>query len=169
MNSFPSKKLAAKERSKVIRLDARSHRAVSETIVVRPAHSFASTFLARCEQQRIWARTFSPREKGPGDLGLSVHHAAGERVSRSRLAAMLWDRTPDAQAHSSFRQALHELSLAMGPLANELISADRETVKLNSQFVLDRRDRHAGSGNDVGRFALGVSCQHFALANSSKG
>jgi DNA-binding SARP family transcriptional activator/Tfp pilus assembly protein PilF len=59
---------------------------------------------------------------------------AGERVSRARLAAMLWDRTPDAQARSSFRQALHELLLAMGPLANELISADRETVKLNTNL-----------------------------------
>ena len=42
--------------------------------------------------------------------------------------------TPEPQAHSSFRQALHELSLAMGPLGNELISADRETVQLNSNF-----------------------------------
>jgi DNA-binding SARP family transcriptional activator/Tfp pilus assembly protein PilF len=60
--------------------------------------------------------------------------AAGERASRSRLAAMLWDRGPDTQARSSFRHALHELSLAMGPLANELILADRETVTLNASL-----------------------------------
>jgi DNA-binding SARP family transcriptional activator/Flp pilus assembly protein TadD len=59
---------------------------------------------------------------------------AGERASRARLAAMLWDRTPDVQARSSFRQALHELLFAMGPLADELISADRETVKLNANL-----------------------------------
>jgi DNA-binding SARP family transcriptional activator/TolB-like protein/Tfp pilus assembly protein PilF len=59
---------------------------------------------------------------------------AGEKASRTRLATMLWDRTPDAQARSSFRGALHEISLAMGPLANELISADRETVKLNANL-----------------------------------
>ena len=47
---------------------------------------------------------------------------SGGRASRSRLAGMLWDRASDAQARSSFRGALHELSLAMGPLANELIS-----------------------------------------------
>jgi len=47
---------------------------------------------------------------------------------------MLWDRAPDTQARSSFRQALHELLLAMGPLANELISADRETIKLNANL-----------------------------------
>lgn len=58
---------------------------------------------------------------------------SGGRVSRSRLASMLWDRASDAQARSSFRGALHELSLAMGPLADELISADRETVRLNAK------------------------------------
>ena len=59
---------------------------------------------------------------------------AGQRVSRARLTAMLWDRTPDVQARSSFRQALHELLLAMGPLASELILADRETVKLSTKL-----------------------------------
>ena len=59
---------------------------------------------------------------------------AGQRIPRARLAAMLWDRAPDTQARSSFRQALHELLLAMGPLANELISADRETIKLNANL-----------------------------------
>ena len=58
---------------------------------------------------------------------------AGGRAARSRLAGMLWDRASDAQARSSFRGALHELSLAMGPLADELISADRETVRLNAK------------------------------------
>jgi DNA-binding SARP family transcriptional activator/Tfp pilus assembly protein PilF len=78
----------------------------------------------------------------------------GERVSRSRLASMLWDRTPDAQARSSFRQALHELSLAMGPLWNELISSDRETLKLNSNLCwID---------------ASAVLATNTALANSSR-
>ena len=43
MNSFPSKKLAAKERSKVIKLDlGRTHEAGQEHIPA--AHSCASTF-----------------------------------------------------------------------------------------------------------------------------
>ena len=63
-----------------------------------------------------------------GYLALS----AGERTSRARLASMLWDRTPEAQARSSFRQALHEVCSAMGALADELISADRDTIKLNT-------------------------------------
>jgi DNA-binding SARP family transcriptional activator len=60
--------------------------------------------------------------------------AAGERVSRGRLAAMLWDRVPDAQARASFRQALRQLSAAMGALAHELLSVDRETVSLSKDL-----------------------------------
>ena len=59
--------------------------------------------------------------------------AAGERVARSRLAAMLWDRVPDFQARASFRQAYRELVVAFGPLATELISADRDTIVLNTR------------------------------------
>lgn len=58
--------------------------------------------------------------------------ASGQRVARNRLAAMLWDRVPDFQARASFRQAYRELVVAFGPLAKELISADRETILLNS-------------------------------------
>jgi DNA-binding SARP family transcriptional activator/TolB-like protein len=57
--------------------------------------------------------------------------AAGTRVPRGRLAAMLWDRVPDFQARASFRQAFRELTVALGPLADELISSDRETVRLD--------------------------------------
>ena len=58
--------------------------------------------------------------------------AGGERVPRSRIASMLWDRVPDAHARTSLRQALRELASAMGPLADELILADRDTVALNA-------------------------------------
>jgi DNA-binding SARP family transcriptional activator len=60
--------------------------------------------------------------------------AAGTRVPRSRLAAMLWDRVPDFQARASFRQAFRELIVALGPLADELISSDRETVWLDTNL-----------------------------------
>jgi DNA-binding SARP family transcriptional activator/TolB-like protein len=55
----------------------------------------------------------------------------GEAVSRHRLAAMLWDRVPDAQAATSCRQALRELTRAMGPLARELIRGERTTISLD--------------------------------------
>src|ERR1041385_2885091 len=54
--------------------------------------------------------------------------ASGKRVARSRLAAMLWDRVPEFQARASFRQSFRELIVAFGPLAKDIISADRETI-----------------------------------------
>lgn len=60
--------------------------------------------------------------------------AAGKRVPRARLATMLWDRVPSAQARTSFRQALREISTAFGPLAGELILGDRETLRLNTSL-----------------------------------
>jgi DNA-binding SARP family transcriptional activator len=59
---------------------------------------------------------------------------AGERVARNRLSALLWDRVTDRQARSSLRQALLELSTAMGQLASELISADVDTVMLEPRL-----------------------------------
>jgi len=127
------KKLAAKERSKVIRLDVgraldSGHERGSGRPLVR-IHLLGSMRATTYLGDDILPRG----KKARAILGyLSV--TPGERVSRARLAAMLWDRAPDAQARSSFRQALHELSLAVGPLADELISADRETVKLNANL-----------------------------------
>jgi DNA-binding SARP family transcriptional activator/Tfp pilus assembly protein PilF len=60
--------------------------------------------------------------------------APGERIPRARLAALLWDRVPDEQARKSFRQSLRELTGAMGSLATELISATRETVRLDTNL-----------------------------------
>jgi DNA-binding SARP family transcriptional activator len=58
--------------------------------------------------------------------------AKGAFVSRARLAAMLWDRVPDFQARASFRQAFRELTVAFGSLANDLLLADRDTVRLDT-------------------------------------
>ena len=49
-----------------------------------------------------------------------------------RLAAMLWDRVPEFQARASFRQAYRRIAVAFGPLAKDLLSADRDTVSLNA-------------------------------------
>jgi DNA-binding SARP family transcriptional activator/Tfp pilus assembly protein PilF len=72
-----------------------------------------------------------PRGKKARAILACLALAAGERVARGRLAAMLWDRVSDAQARASFRQGLRQLSSAMGKLAPELLSIDRETVSLN--------------------------------------
>lgn len=60
--------------------------------------------------------------------------ACGERVPRARLASLLWDRVPDEQAKKSFRQSLRELMCAMGPLAGELMSVNRESLRLNGDL-----------------------------------
>jgi adenylate cyclase len=57
--------------------------------------------------------------------------AAGEHVSRARLAGLLWDRVPDAAARTNLRQALRELSSAFGGFAKELISTGRDIIRLN--------------------------------------
>jgi DNA-binding SARP family transcriptional activator/TolB-like protein/Tfp pilus assembly protein PilF len=58
----------------------------------------------------------------------------GARVSRTRIAIMLWDRVSPDQARTSFRQALCDLTSAMGPLAEELLAAGRATVRLNTDL-----------------------------------
>ena len=58
--------------------------------------------------------------------------AGGQRLARSRLSAMLWDRVPEFQARASFRQSYRELVVAFGTLAKDLIFSDRETVWLNT-------------------------------------
>ena len=58
----------------------------------------------------------------------------GARISRTRIATLLWDRVPANQARASFRQALSDLTSAMGPLATELISTGQATVRLNTDL-----------------------------------
>ena len=66
------------------------------------------------------AMTFSglnlaPRGRRAKFLLAALCVAAGKPVSRTRVAAMLWDRVPENQARASFRQALRELNLALSP------------------------------------------------------
>src|SRR5437660_4769028 len=58
----------------------------------------------------------------------------GSRVSRTRMATLLWDRVSADQARTSFRQALFDLNAAMGPLAAELIATGRATIGLNTDL-----------------------------------
>jgi DNA-binding SARP family transcriptional activator/Tfp pilus assembly protein PilF len=60
--------------------------------------------------------------------------AAGARLKRRTLAVMMWDRVPPYQAHASFRQAFRELVVSLGSLADELIIADRDTIRLNTDL-----------------------------------
>lgn len=73
-----------------------------------------------------------PRGKRARAILGSLCLADGAPLKRGRLAALLWDRVPDSQARASFRQALRELMVAFGPLTEDLILADRETIRLDT-------------------------------------
>src|SRR5262245_52203702 len=66
-----------------------------------------------------------PRSKKPRAILGYLSLAFGAPVPRARIASMLWDRVSADQARASFRQALSELTSAMGPLATELITTGR--------------------------------------------
>ncbi|WP_161495041.1 BTAD domain-containing putative transcriptional regulator [Caulobacter sp. BP25] len=53
----------------------------------------------------------------------------GASVPRSRLAALLWDRSPEAQARTSLRQALSELATSWSCVPN-LLQIGRDQVRL---------------------------------------
>lgn len=59
--------------------------------------------------------------------------AQGERVSRSRLAGILWDRSGEAQARMSLRHALHELNETTNKQVPGLIEIGRESVRLDGR------------------------------------
>jgi DNA-binding SARP family transcriptional activator len=86
--------------------------------------------------------------------------AFGAPVPRARIAAMLWDRVSAAQARTSFRQALSELIGAMGPLAAELISTGRATVRLNTNACwVDALALLESSSSHASRTDLAVLCE----------
>jgi TolB-like protein len=73
-----------------------------------------------------------PRGKKARALLAYLCLARGAKVPRIRLARLLWDRSSDELARGSLRHALLEVCAAMGPLAEELISARRATIRLNA-------------------------------------
>jgi tetratricopeptide (TPR) repeat protein len=75
-----------------------------------------------------------PRAKKTRALLAYLCFAFGTAVPRARLAAMLWDGASAEQARASLRHALSELCAAMGPLAGDLVSARRATVRLHADL-----------------------------------
>jgi TolB-like protein/DNA-binding SARP family transcriptional activator len=83
------------------------------------------------------------RAVGPGGVdllprgrkarGLLAHLclAQGERVSRSRLVGLLWDRSADAQARMSLRQSLSELNGVVNRHVPGLVVIDRDSVRID--------------------------------------
>jgi TolB-like protein/DNA-binding SARP family transcriptional activator len=56
-------------------------------------------------------------------------------IQRSRITGLLWDRVPEDQGRASLRQALHELSRAMGPEFAKAVEAERERLRLKSEAL----------------------------------
>jgi TolB-like protein/DNA-binding SARP family transcriptional activator len=74
---------------------------------------------------------FLPRGRKTRGLMALVCLAQGERVSRSRLIGLLWDRSGEAQARMSLRQSLSELNSIVNRHAPGLVEIDRESVRLD--------------------------------------
>jgi len=86
--------------------------------------------------------------------------AFGAPVPRARIASMLWDRVSAAQARTSFRQAVSELTAAMGPLAPELIATGRATIRFNTDACwIDALALLESSSSDLTRTDLAVLCK----------
>ena len=86
--------------------------------------------------------------------------ASGARVPRGRIASMLWDRVSDAQARTSFRQVVSELTSAWGLLAPELISTGRASIHLNTDMCwIDALALLQSSSSDSARSDLAVLCR----------
>jgi DNA-binding SARP family transcriptional activator/Tfp pilus assembly protein PilF len=100
-----------------------------------------------------------PRGKKARAILAYLCFAFGTKVPRVRLASMLWDRASDEQARTSFRRALSDLTLTMGPLAAELILTGRATVRLNTNACwIDALAMLESSYRDSGRSDLAVLC-----------
>jgi TolB-like protein/DNA-binding SARP family transcriptional activator len=74
---------------------------------------------------------FLPRGRKTRGLLACVCLAHGERVSRSRLVGLLWDRSADAQARMSLRQSLSELNSVVNRHVPGLVEIDRDSVRLD--------------------------------------
>jgi TolB-like protein/Flp pilus assembly protein TadD len=85
--------------------------------------------------------------------------AAGAKVPRIRLARLLWDEASDEHARGSLRHALLEICAAMGPLAGELITAGRASIRLNADACwIDAAALLESSSPDSVRSDLALFC-----------
>jgi TolB-like protein/Flp pilus assembly protein TadD len=85
--------------------------------------------------------------------------AAGAKVPRIRMARLLWDEASDELARGSLRHALLEVCAAMGPLAAELISAGRTSIRLNADACwIDAAALLESSSPDSVRSDLALFC-----------
>jgi TolB-like protein/cytochrome c-type biogenesis protein CcmH/NrfG len=100
-----------------------------------------------------------PRGKKARALLAYLCLALGAKVPRIRLARLLWDQASDDLARGSLRHALLDVCAAMGPLAAELISTGRATIRLNADACwIDAPALLESSSPDAVRSDLALFC-----------
>jgi TolB-like protein/DNA-binding SARP family transcriptional activator len=72
-----------------------------------------------------------PRGRKTRGLLACLCLAQGERVSRSRLVGLFWDRSPDPQARMSLRQSLAELNGIVNRHVPGLVEIARDSVRID--------------------------------------
>ena len=73
---------------------------------------------------------------------------AGTKISKARLAALLWGDRGEAQARSSLRQALLELRLAVNG-SHDIVLSDREHIWVSQDLVLEDPVKPVGAWQDA--------------------
>jgi TolB-like protein/DNA-binding SARP family transcriptional activator len=74
---------------------------------------------------------FLPRGRKTRGLLACLCLEQGERVSRSRLVGLLWDRSADAQARMSLRQSLSELNSVVNRHVPGLVEIGRDSIRID--------------------------------------
>jgi len=74
---------------------------------------------------------FLPRGRKTRGLFACLCLAQGERISRSRIIGLLWDRSADAQARMSLRQSLSELNSIVNRHVPGLVEIGRDSVRID--------------------------------------
>jgi TolB-like protein/DNA-binding SARP family transcriptional activator len=74
---------------------------------------------------------FLPRGRKTRGLLACLCLAQGERVSRSRLVGLLWDRSGETQARMSLRQSLSELNSIVNRYVPALVEIERDSVRID--------------------------------------
>ncbi len=72
-----------------------------------------------------------PRGRKTRGLLACLCLAQGDRVSRSRLVGLFWDRSPDPQARMSLRQSLTELNGIVNRHVPGLVEIGRDSVRID--------------------------------------
>ncbi len=72
-----------------------------------------------------------PRGRKTRGLLACLCLAQGDRVSRSRLVGLFWDRSPDPQARMSLRQSLSELNSIANRHVPGLVEIARDSVRID--------------------------------------